>query len=130
VKCEVQASERDPVLCIHLMREKFGGPSGKITGIRLNKSSGVQISAKRPLSVRDNTNSGWSWAPPAFGNEAGTEVSFSAHNREVFVDFWVASDRQRQFVGDLLLSYNRPIFKTKRIKIYAETLNKPKFNLP
>jgi len=53
---------------------------------------------------------------------ASSEVSFSAHDKEVFVDFWISSDRQRQFIGTLLLIYNRPIFRTKKIKIYAQTI--------
>lgn len=99
------------MLCIRLIREKFGGPSGKIIGMRLNRDAGVSIASKLPLSIGGNPNSGWGWAPPAFGNIASSEVSFSAHDKEVFVDFWVNSDRQRQFIGTLLFIYNRPFFR-------------------
>jgi hypothetical protein len=90
--------------------------------MRLNRDAGVLIAAKLPLSTGVNPSSGWNWAPPAFGNMASSEVSFSAHDKEVFVDFWISSDRQRQFIGTLLLIYNRPIFRTKKIKIYAQTI--------
>lgn len=122
VKCEVQRSEIAQVLCVHMIRDKIGGHSGRITGLRVERRSGVRISTKRPSAQVGVQPYGGGWESPDFGLTAELNIPISPVDKQIDMDCWITSDQPTEFRASLLITYHRYFFKSQAVSIFGRTL--------